>query len=152
MLSLTRPVFIIIHLSPSYCLIWAFIPRYRRAESMIYTTQMKFWLIPDWIDLVFISGKSDVLKSIVSSKRKRHLISDQKREYYCFRAFGPWIVNSTRSRSDRSGILIRGLIKIRDFNGVEHLYLAPPKNTEAIAAPSPAYGRLPLNTSELFTY
>jgi hypothetical protein len=29
------------------------------------------------------------------------------------------------------------------FNGVEHLYLAPPKNTEAIAAPSPAYGRIP---------
>jgi hypothetical protein len=36
------------------------------------------------------------------------------------------------------------------FNGVEHLYLAPPKNTEAIAAPSPAYGRIPLITSELF--
>ncbi len=31
---------------------------------------------------------------------------------------GSIIVNSTRSRSDRSGILIRGLIKIRDFNGL----------------------------------
>ena len=93
MLALTRPVFIIILLSPSYCLIWAFIPRYRRAACRmhdLYNTDEI--LINSWLNRFGIYFREIgcfekyCFKQVEETSHKR-----SKKRILLLRAFGPWI-------------------------------------------------------------